>query len=65
MTGQLPTVDSTRRYSIGETCALLGIHRNTLRRYTHDGKIKAGMHKTTYRTFYTGLSILKFWNSTI
>lgn len=65
MTGIKPNVQPAGRYTITETCALLGIHRNTLRRYTADGLIRCNMHKTTFSKFYTGLEILRFWNQTI
>lgn len=35
-----PQVAPTGRYSVGETCKHLGIHRNTLRKYTDEGHIK-------------------------
>lgn len=65
MTSQRPDVDATGRYSIKETSALLGIHRNTLRRYTAKGLIKSGFRKCTKSRFYTGLEILRVWNQTI
>ena len=52
-------------YSINETCALLGITRKTLAKYTTTGQIECGFRKATLRKFYTGLSILKFWQQAV
>lgn len=59
-----PKVTETGRYNVTETCTLLGIHRNTLRRYTEQGHIKCGMRRTG-RKFYPGREILKFWRATL
>ncbi len=56
-----PTVESQERYSVGQTAALLGIHRNTLKTYTDSNLIKARYHKGTMRKFYFGCDILRFW----
>lgn len=45
ITSTEPNVSATGRYSIGETCAALGIHRNTLCRYTEQGLIKCGFRR--------------------
>lgn len=58
-----PNVSDTGRYSVTETCNVLGIHRNTLRRYTDQGLIKCGFRKQTARKFYAGREILKFWRA--
>lgn len=55
-----PSANPNGRYSISETCALLGIHRNSLRKYTDEGAIKCGYRKS-FRKYYTGLEIIKFW----
>lgn len=64
MTAQEPQVMSTARYSIGQTCELLGIHRDTLRQYTDRQKIiKCGYRTIGNRRvkFYLGSEILRFW----
>lgn len=58
-----PLVKLTSRYSINETCILLGITRKTLAKYTSYGIIECGYRKATARKFYTGLSIMQFWKS--
>ena len=58
-----PKVAETGRYSITETCNVLGIHRNSLRKYTDQGFIKCGFRKVTARKFYTGSEILRFWRA--
>lgn len=64
MTTIEPQVMTTGRYSINQTCKLLGIHRDTLRLYTD----KQMIIKCGYRTignrkvkFYLGSEILRFW----
>lgn len=58
-----PNVNELGRYSVMETCAALGIHRNSLRRYTEQGLIKCGFRKLSARKFYSGREILKFWRA--
>lgn len=59
------TIDEGRAYTITETCKLLGIHRNTLRRYTNDGKIASSTRKADGRTLYMGWSIVSLVTQTI
>ena len=61
MTSSQPEVKLASRYSVGETCQLLGISRNTLARYAKKGKIRFGIRASTGRRFYLGSEILKFW----
>ena len=61
MTANEPLVAPNSRYSIEETCRLLGIHRNSLKKYTDEGRIKSGIRKSTGRRFYLGSEISKFW----
>jgi DNA-binding transcriptional MerR regulator len=56
-----PSVENQQRYSVGQTAALLGIHRNTLKTYTDSNLIKARYHVGTMRKFYYGYDILRFW----
>jgi len=65
MTTEEPKVTEKGRYNVTETCAILGVHRNTLRRYTESGLIKAGFRRVSARKFYTGEDILKFWRSVL
>lgn len=65
MVTEQPNVFANSRYSVTETCKILGIHRNTLRRYTEKGKIKLGVRKSTARKFYLGSDILNFWSKQI
>lgn len=60
-----PKVIATSRYSINETCKLLGITRKTLQKYTTYGLIKCGYRKATMKKFYTGLDIMKFWRAAV
>jgi DNA-binding transcriptional MerR regulator len=56
-----PDVNPASRYSISQTCTILGMHRNTLRRLTSMKRIKCGVRKATNRKFYTGREITRFW----
>lgn len=58
-----PKVVLNGRYTIDETCELLGLHRNTLTRYTKRGKIRFGIRRADSRRFYLGSEILKFWRA--
>lgn len=58
-----PNVALNGRYSVGEASAVLGIHRNSLRKYTEQGFIKCGYRRQTARKFYLGSEILKFWRA--
>lgn len=58
-----PNVNELGRYSVMETCAALGIHRNSLRKYTEQGLIKCGFRRLSARKFYSGREILKFWRA--
>lgn len=65
MTAEEPRVSPAGRYSIPETCRILGIHRNTLFRYTMSGKIKCGFRRANGKKFYWGADILRFWRGTL
>ena len=62
MVSERPKVEPTGRYSIGQASALLGVHRNTLGRWTRSGLIRCGLRKNNYRKYYTGVEILRFWS---
>lgn len=61
MVTEMPVVSPTSRYTITETCNLLGIHRNSLRKYTDTGRIKCGTRIGTAKRFYLGSEIIRFW----
>ena len=56
-----PQVNKNGKYSIKGTCSILGIHRNTLRRYTEQGLIKCSYRVSSKRKFYYGHEIVRFW----
>lgn len=58
-----PKVSATGRYSVTEAASALGIHRNSLRKYTEQGAIKCGFRRPTARKFYLGSEIIKFWKA--
>ena len=51
------------RYNVSQTCALLGIHRNTLERYRKAQAIRCGWRKSITRKFYTGKEIKRLWRT--
>lgn len=63
MTTEEPKVTPTGRYSSNEAAKALGIHRNTLRSYTDKGYIRCKFRRNTYRPFYMGSEILRFWRA--
>lgn len=65
MTPIEPIVSDAARYSQREAADLLGIHRNTLRRYTEQNLIRVGFRKTNGRPYYTGRAIRQLWRSQI
>ena len=65
ITSEEPKVSPTGRYSIGQASAVLGIHRNTLFRYTEQGFIRCGYRRNTLKKFYSGSEIIRFWKSQV
>lgn len=56
-----PVVDSDGRYNVTQTCAILGIHRNSLHKYTLAGLISCINNEICARKLYLGSEILRFW----
>lgn len=65
MVSELTGVEPARFYTIGETCELLGIHRNTLRRYTRQNKIKMIVRKADGKTLYQGRELYRLVLTTV
>ena len=65
MVNEEPKVADYGRYSIDETCKLLGIHRNTLLRWSKAGIIRFSIRRGTMRKFYLGREIKRFWRAEI
>ena len=63
MTSTQPQVDPEGRYSHCEAARKLGINRNTLRLHREQGHIRCNYRSDTYRPFYLGSEILKFWRA--
>lgn len=61
MTAKEPDVPQTARYSIKQTCEILGICRNTLRKYAQAGIIKENRRMANMRPYYTGKAIHDCW----
>lgn len=63
MTAIEPQVNLSARYSVNETCALLGICRSSLYNYEAKGRLKSGMRRNTTKKFFKGADILAFWKA--
>mgnify|MGYP002699996264 CR=1 FL=1 len=59
MTNEEPKVADAGRYTMTETCKVLGIHRNTLRRWLQAGKIKVKFRRIDNRKVFEGSEIKK------
>ncbi len=56
------TVSRTGLYSIGQTADVLGLHRNTVRKYVQLGLLPKHVRKATGRTVIQGSDIILFFN---
>nr|DAW37567.1 MAG TPA: helix-turn-helix domain protein [Caudoviricetes sp.] len=61
MTNEEPKVADAGRYTMTETCKLLGIHRNTLRRWVQAGKMKVKFRRIDNRKVIEGAEIKRAW----
>ncbi len=61
MTNLEPNVADAGRYTVTETCKALGIHRNTLRRWTLAGKIQCKFRRIDNCKVFEGKEIKKAW----
>lgn len=61
MTNEEPKVADAGRYTMTETCNVLGIHRNTLRRCLQAGKMKVKFRRIDNRKVIEGAEIKRAW----
>ena len=61
MVNEEPKVSDRGKYRIGEAAELLGVCRNTLRKYARSGKVKCGFRKVDGRRYFTGEEIKRIW----
>lgn len=61
MTNEEPKVADAGRYTMTETCKVLGIHRNTLRRWLQAGKMKVKFRRIDKRKVIEGAEIKRAW----
>lgn len=62
MEGNIEIFD-TKRYSTNEVCAILGVCRSTLWKYTKEDKIKCGFRRENGRRFFIGREVKRFMNA--
>lgn len=65
MVQDAPEVVSSRRYTTTEAAQLLGIHRNTLNRYTAQGRIRCIHLSMNGKRFYLGSEIARCYRETV
>lgn len=58
-------IPDTGQYTIKETAAIIGIHRNTLRNYTNGGIIRCSFRRGTGKKFYYGKEIKRYLTATL
>lgn len=63
MTATEPQVSESGRYNVTQTCAILGIHRNTLERWRKASLIKSSLSRINGRRIYTGAEIKRIWRA--
>jgi len=61
ITATRPSVALNGRYTVTQTCSVLGIHRGTLLRYTERGIIKPVFRRVDGRKVFIGRDIIKLW----
>ena len=59
------TIRSSAQYTSSEACAILGVHRNTLRRYVLTGTLRASYRRGNGRPFFKGSELIRFTQATI
>lgn len=63
ITATKPNVALDGRYTVMQTCRALGIHRNTLARYTESHMIKCSYRRCDGKKVYLGANIIQLWKS--
>lgn len=63
MTTEQLHVTARGQYHTMQTCRVLGISKDTLRKYRDMGLIRPSFHRGTTRAFYTGAEIMRFWQA--
>ena len=63
MTSQEPLINEGAHLSSKEAAAVLGIHRNTLRRLANCRLIKYSISRLNGRRYYTGRELKRFWRA--
>lgn len=61
MVSIVPQVEKNGRYELQAAANALGVNKATLLRYTHQGKIKAGIKRANRRRYWTGAELIRFW----
>ena len=60
MTSERPTCRPMGRYCQAQAAAIMGVSRQTIRRWTNLGKLKASVGKD--RLYYRGRDLLQYWD---
>lgn len=63
MTPTMPTIKDNDRFSGTAAATLLGISRETLRKYVNEGRIRRHYSRKSARPYYLGRDLLILWRS--
>lgn len=63
LNSEKPIIDPNGRYSVTEAAKLLGVHRSTVWRWTHDNKLQPLCSKANNRNRYSGKDIIRLWQA--
>lgn len=61
MTAVPPKVETGARYNTGQACKILGVSRNTLRKYVKNGSLRPKVDKSTFRNVFEARELTRFW----
>lgn len=60
-----PKVEPGARYNTGQACEILGICRNTMRKFVKSGQIRPKADKGTFRNMFEAKELTRFWQERI
>lgn len=63
MTSERPKIKTDGKYSVTQAAKILAIHRVTVWRYVHAGKLRPYLHSASSRTRFLGKDLMKLWES--
>ena len=61
MTPERPKINNDGKYSVTQAAQLLAVHRVTIWRYVHAGKLRPYLHSANSRTRFLGKDLMRLW----